>query len=345
MKKIALIIGFLILIFVAYTFITTGFFRTIENKSDWKVEKEIPLPGAEDITVSLSDSFALISSTKRMSMPPEEEEFGGLYFMDLKSGKFTTRLLTPYLTKSFAPHGISMLKTNTGYKVMAINHGTTGHSIEVFNFDKDSLFFEKTITDTSIVSPNDVVMIDENRFYFTNDHGYTKGIGKIAEEYLGLSLANVIYFDGRNFIEVAKGIGYANGINFDAKRNLIFVASPRKFLIKVYSKKEDGALEFIEDIPCGTGVDNIEFDKDGNLWVGGHPNLLRFAAYAKGRKETSPSEIIKISYKGKGDYTVESVYTNDGTAMSALTVAATFGDIILAGNVMDKKFLVLKKGE
>ncbi|MBE9488738.1 MAG: hypothetical protein IMY67_00470, partial [Bacteroidetes bacterium] len=139
------------------------------------------------------------------------------------------------------------------------------------------------------------------------------------------------------------GIAYANGINFDAKRNLIFVASPRKFLVKVYSRNTDGSLEFIEDIPCGTGVDNIEFDSDGNLWIGAHPNLLKFAAYAKGKEAMSPSEIIKIAYKGKNDYTVEKIFVNDGTAMSSSSVAAPFKDLILTGNVMDNKFLILKR--
>ncbi len=343
MKKIAIVIFLIVIGFVANILITTGFFRTVENKSEYKVLKTIPIAGAEDITVSASDSFALISSTKRKTLPPEEEEFGGLYLMDLKTGDLKVKYMTPFLSKSFAPHGISLLKTNDGYKVMAINHTPEGNTIEVFILKNDSLIFERSLVDASIKSPNDIVMIDENHFYFTNDHGYPKGIGKILEEYLGLSVSNVVYFDGMSYREVANGIAYANGINFDAKRNLIFVASPRKFLIKVYSKKQDGSLEFIEDIPCGMGVDNIEFDTDGNLWVGGHPNLLRFSAYAKGRKETSPSEIIKINYKSKNNYTVENIYTNDGNTMSASTVAASFGDIILAGNVKDSKFLILKK--
>ena len=53
----------------------------------------------------------------------------------------------------------------------------------------------------------------------------------------------------------------------------------RKFLVKVFSRSTDGSLEFIEDIPCGTGVDNIEFDEEGNLWIGSHPSLLTFSAY------------------------------------------------------------------
>ncbi|MCH7525597.1 MAG: SMP-30/gluconolactonase/LRE family protein [Bacteroidetes bacterium] len=238
-----------------------------------------------------------------------------------------------------------MFKTDSTYKVVAINHTSFGHSIEVFTLNGEILSLEKSLTDDSMFSPNDIVLIDENRFYFTNDHKYTKGIGRFMEDYVGYSVSNVIYFDGENYIEVDKGIAYANGLNFDAKRNLLFVASPRKFLVKVYSKNSDGSLNFIEDIPCGTGVDNIEFDTKGNLWIGAHPNLLKFTAYAKDKEEFSPSEIIKIEYKGKNDYTVEKIYVNDGTEMSASTVAAPFGNLIFTGNVMDDKFLILKRSD
>jgi arylesterase/paraoxonase len=165
----------------------------------------------------------------------------------------------------------------------------------------------------------------------------------MAEDYGGLAVSNVVFFDGENYTEVAKNIAYANGINYDAKRKLLFVASPRKFLVKVYTKNDDGTLNFIEDIDCDTGVDNIEFDTEDNLWIGAHPNLLRFAAYAKGNKETAPSEIIKIDYRSKGDHTIEQIYIEDGSTMSASTVAAPFGDLILTGNVMDDNFLVLKR--
>ena len=343
LKKILLIVLVLIIVFIANILISTGFFRTIENQFDGELVQKINLPGAEDITVSTIDSFAIVSSTDRGFFPPEDEDIGGLYLMELKSGTFNVKPLTSNFKKSFAPHGISMFKKDSTYKVMAINHTLKGHSIEVFTLNGETLTFEKTLTNDSMVSPNDIVLLDENRFYFTNDHKYTEGIGMLLEDYAGLSISNVIYFDGDNYTEVAKGIAYANGINFDVNRNLLFVASPRKFLVKVYSKNKDGSLAFIEDIPCGTGVDNIEFDTEGNLWIGAHPNLLRFASYAKGKKETSPSEIIKIEYKGKNDYTIETIYLDDGKTMSASTVAAPFGNLILTGNVMDDAFLILKK--
>ena len=342
-KRILLVVLVLLVAFVLHILISTGFFRTIENQFEGTLIKKVSLPGAEDITISNTGEFALISSTDRKAIPLKDEEHGGLYYMELESGNFEVTPLTTSFTKSFAPHGISMIKKDSTYKVMAVNHTTQGHSIEVFELDGENMTHEKSLTDPSMVSPNDLVLIDENHFYFTNDHGHTKGIGKFLEEYGGLSLSNVVYFDGSNYREVASGIAYANGINFDPKRNLVYVASPRDFMVKVYAKNEDGSLRFIEDIACGTGVDNIELDTEGNLWIGAHPNLIGFSQYAKGKKTIAPSEIIKINYRGKNDYSVEKIYVEDGSTMSASTVAAPFGSFILTGNVMDDEFLILKK--
>ncbi len=343
LKRIALFLLLVLLIFISNLLITTGFFRTIENKFEGEIVQKIALRGAEDITISYIDSFALVSATDRRSIPRTQNEDGGLYYLDLKNPAYTPVHLTSDFEKPFAPHGISMFKTDSTYTVLAVNHTLEGHTIEVFNLDDKKLVHQKTLSHPSIISPNDIVLIDENRFYFTNDHKYTKGFGRLAEDYGGLSLANVIYFDGENYTEVAEGIGYANGINYDAKRKLLFVASPRRFLVKVFARNNDGTLNFIEDIDCNTGVDNIEFDIEGNLWIGAHPNLLRFASYAKGKKEISPSEIIKINYRSKGDYTIEQIYIEDGSTMSGSTVAAPFGNIVLTGNVMDDNFLILKR--
>jgi len=198
------------------------------------------------------------------------------------------------------------------------------------------------MTDEALVSPNDIVMIDENRFYFTNDHKYTEGVGRLLEDYGGMAVSTVMYYDGKEYKEVASGLAYANGINYDHKRKLLFVAAVRGFEVRVFRVKEDGTIDFIEAIDCGTGVDNIEFDATGNLWIGAHPSLLAYSAYDKGNNEISPSEIIKIEYRGTNDYTIEQVYIEEGATMSASTVAAPYKDIILIGNVMDDQFLVLK---
>ena len=345
MKPLKKIIGFTLLIifgYVGYVFVTTGYFRTIEDAFNGEIVKEIAIAGAEDITMISENGFALVSASPRKEALEIQVKSGGLYLVDLNSKDYKVKKLTSDLDIPFAPHGISVYKTDSTYTVMAVNHTLKGHSFEVFKLQDTVLTFKRTITNPALVSPNDVVMLDENRFYFTNDHKYEEGIGRFLEDYGGLGLSNVMYYDGENYKEVAKGIGYANGINYDKERNLLFVASPRNFEVKVYATNEDGSLNFIENIDCDTGVDNIEFDADGNLWIGAHPNLLAFSSYAGGNKEIAPSEIIKIEYRGENDYTIEKVYINDGTQMSASTVAAPYQDIIVTGNVMDSHFLILK---
>jgi arylesterase/paraoxonase len=342
-KRILSAVFFLLILFIANIFMSTGYFRTVENTFEGKIIQEISLPGAEDITISSIDSFAIISSTSGRTLPKTKEQKGGLYFLDLKNDNYQPIHLTANFKKHFAPHGISMIKVDSIYKILAISHTENSHSIEVFELNGKKLTHTKTLQHASMISPNDLVLLDENRFYFTNDHKYTEGIMQMLEDYGGLSISNIMYFDGEKYTEVADGIAYANGINFDKKRKLLFVASPRKFLVKVFTVNTDNSLRFVEDIDCKTGVDNIEFDSEGDLWIGAHPNLLHFAAYAKGNKEYSPSEIIKIKYQKKGAYTIDQMYIEDGSLMSGSTVAATFGNLILAGNVMDDKFLIMER--
>ena len=342
-KRMLSLFFIILLLYVVQVMVSTGFFRSIEPQFAGEILKEIALKGAEDMMVSQEDSFVLISATNRMVYPPVSEETGGLFLLDLKAKDFIPLPLTADFDQAFAPHGISFFKKDSTYQVAVINHTDQGHSIEIFELQDKKLTYLKTLRHPSMIRPNDLVLVDDNKFYFTNDHRYTEGLGNLAEEYLGLAISNVVYFDGKDYREVAKGIAYANGINYDQKRKLLYVASPRGFLVKVYTVEPDASLSFVEDIPCGTGVDNIELDPAGNLWIGAHPNLLRFKAYASGQLATSPSEILKVIYRKEGDYTVAKIYVEEGSKMSASTVAAPFGNLIFAGNVMDEEFLVLEQ--
>jgi arylesterase/paraoxonase len=350
MKKILKVVFGILLVlamFIFYTLYTTGSFREIENKFAGQIMMKVPMAGAEDMQLNREDQFMIISSDDRAARRDGNPQQGGLYFLDLKNPMAAPRLLTNQNNAStpFYPHGISMIKIDSAkYKIYAVNHpNEKNHTIESFILENGVLSKDVIYIDEKIFSPNDIVAIDEKRFYFSNDHGYQDGYGKLAEDYIGLKASNVIYYDGENYREVAAGIAYANGINYDPVKALLFVASPRGFLVKVFKTETNGDLTFIEDIDCGTGVDNIEFGEDGKLWIGCHPNLIHFGEYSKGKEAISPSEIITIDYRGKGDYTLEQIYEDDGTNMSGSTVAPTYEDLIFVGNVMDEHFLILKR--
>ncbi len=226
---------------------------------------------------------------------------------------------------------------------MAINHVEGKHSVESFLLEGKKLTHLKTIKGTNLISPNDLVMMSSEAFYYTNDHGNTSGFGVFGENYLGVKASNVGYFDGNSFRIVAEDIGYANGIQYDFEKNLLYVAASRGFLVRVFDVLLTGDLNLIEDIEVGTGVDNIELDETGKLWIGCHPNLMAFAGYASGENAIAPSEVITIEYNQGEKSVIESVWTDTGDTMSASSVAVPFGDFLFIGNVFDQKMLVLKK--
>ena len=345
MKKFLLLLLGLIIAFVFYTLSSTGFFRSIENSTGFSITRSIDIPGAEDFAISREEGFLIISSDDRAAKFSDKKRKGGLYFLDLKTENAVPKLMSGHFNKPFLPHGISLIRLDSAkYKLFVINHVGDDDYVEVFRLEGDQLIHEQTLEDNLLFSPNDIVAIDEHRFYFTNDHLTDAGFGKFAANYLGKSDANVGYYDGEKFSIVAEGIHYANGINFDKNRNLLYVASLRKFSVKVYQYNENGSLGFIEDIACGTGVDNIELDKNGHLWVGCHPNLLTALGHLGGKPPHAPSEAITIEYRGKGDYSVESVYVDDGKIISACSVALPYKDEIFLGDVMDDHFVVVRKG-
>ena len=348
MKKVLVTIGLIIFataLLVLNILNSGGFFRTVDPGFNGSISRTLSVYGAEDLAVSREDSFLIISSDDRAARFHDRKHKGHLLKLNLRNPEAKPEILTDQLTIPFYPHGITMWKMDSAvYKIWTINHPLDEHTIEVFTLFGDSLVHQETIADPNLVRPNDLVAVDENSFYFTNDHQFAAGWKRIAEDYLGLALSDVRFYDGEKFTKVADDIAYANGINYDQNRNLLFVASPRDFLVKVFQPDQtSGQLTFIEDIDAGTGVDNIEFDESGKLWIGCHPNLFAFTRYAAGKSYNSPSEIITIDYQSKGDYLVESIFVDEGEIISASTIAVPFDGKVYIGSVMDDELVVWER--
>lgn len=333
----------LISVFAANILFKTGFFRDVNTSFSGKIYDKIKLPGVEDIAISPDNRFMIFSSDNRKARITGEERIGALYLLDLEEDLLSTKLISDHLKNPILPHGISLIQIDSAmYSLFVINHAD-GHSVEVFHLIDDSLIHIQTIKSEWMINPNDIVAINENEFYFTNDHKNLEGFDRIKEDYLGFNESNVVRYVNGEFQEVAKGIGYANGINFDFSRSLLFVAASREFKVHVYQRSADGQLSFIESIKTKSGVDNIEFDEDGKLWIGAHPNLMKFARYAQGKEEKAPSEIITIDYKSTGDYEVKSIFTDDGSIVSASSVAVPFNQHVFIGNVMDENIVIWQR--
>ena len=78
-------------------------------------------------------------------------------------------------------------------------NSSRGHSIEIFHYDSDSLNHLRSVRDPLLVSPNDIVLINKDQFFVTNDHGSSSKLGQTLEKYLQLKTSNVLFYDGINF--------------------------------------------------------------------------------------------------------------------------------------------------
>ncbi len=230
---------------------------------------------------------------------------------------------------------------NGATSLFVVNHRRGGEFIEIFDYRDSTLVHRESIGGELMTSPNDVVAVGPRRFYVTNDHGNVSAFGKTAEEYLRLARSYVLYYDGQSFKKVAEGILYANGINASHDGKTIYVAACTGLKIHLYDRDAvSGTLRLRNEIPLGTGVDNIELDAEGNLWAAAHPQLLTFTRHAKDASKLSPSEILKISFISNGDYKIEQIYLNSGEEISGSSVGAVFGQKLLIGSVFEKHFLV-----
>jgi arylesterase / paraoxonase len=347
--KITIIIVSLVLLYVVFgILVPAGMFKTISPHFEGNIQKqELPIAGPEDITIDAQMGLAFISvDDRRVNNKNPATLEGAILLMDLSDSIPSLKNITPPGFQDFHPHGISLWTEPDGRQFLfVVNHRQKSWEqvIERFAWRNDSLIHLESIIDANLMtSPNDVSAVGERSFYVTNDHAYSKnGINRTLEDYLQRAISYVNYYDGESFRKVATGIAYANGINRSADLNQLYVAACTGRKVLIYDRNpSNGELTLEQEINVNTGVDNIELDENGSLWIGSHPQLLKFVAHAADPAKFSPSQVIKLSKDKDGKYRLEEIFLNDGSSYSGSTVAAVYKDKILIGSVFEKTFLV-----
>ncbi|EAY29711.1 serum paraoxonase/arylesterase 2 [Microscilla marina] len=338
---------FFLVLLVIKTLYDAGVFKSIKPHFAGSEKVVKTAGGAEDIIINRQKEVAYLSVDKRrttLAGKPTPTP-GSIYYLDLKKPDATPVNMLPDFKREFHPHGMSYFRTSSGKELLfVVNHSklNTHQTIEKFEIRDTQLVYLESIQHNLMTSPNDVVAVGERQFYVTNDHRYLKGWLRTMEDYLKLPLGSVNFYDGKTMKVATSGIAYANGINISSNKKMIFVASPTNGEVIVYTRQPDHTLELVETIKVHTGVDNIELDEKGHLWLGCHPKLFAFVAHQKDSQKKSPSQVIEIIYQQEGIYEVKEVYLNNGNSLSGSSAAVAYKDHLLIGGVFDKKVLWCK---
>jgi len=344
--KLKIIIPLFLLLAIVWRVVDTvrhaGEFKTLKPRFDGHRQKISGAVGAEDITIHQQTGMAFISSSDRRALFRGGKTRGAIYAYNLNSETSELKNLTKDFNTDLHPHGISLyLGENGAVSLFVVNHRPDGECVELFDYRDSTLVHRESIRGELMTSPNDVVAVGPRSFYVTNDHGNVSALGRTVEEYLQLERSYVLYYDGQDFKKVAQDMAYANGINASRDGKMIYVAACVGLKINLYARDlVSGNLTLKNELQLGTGVDNIELDAAGNLWIAAHPQLLTFTRHAKDSTKHSPSEILKISPASNGAFNIEQIYLNEGEEISGSSVGAVFENKLLIGSVFENYFLM-----
>ena len=191
--------------------------------------------------------------------------------------------------------------------------------------------------------PNDVVAVAKDKFYVTNDHGSRQGLKRTLEEYLRLPFSYLLYFDGMELSKAYGGLRYGNGVNISHDGKLLYISTTIGQNLLTFDRNlESGNLTLKNKTHLKTGLDNIDVDRDGNIWIAAHPKLLAFVSHAKDSSKVSPSQVLKLVPNDSEGYTVEEVYLDEGVNLSGSSVAVHHKTDLFIGAVFDRKILRIK---
>ena len=333
--------------------------------------------GLEDIAVDAARGIAYISAYDRFALRDEVaaggpvETKGGIYRLRLEdlagSGEITGRDLSATFSalQPFRPHGIDLYAPDgRGAALFVINrrHLIEGGkprldpTIEIFELAGRTIETlgtpVATLRHPLMCGPNDLVALDERRFLVSNDHGACTPGAQFIEDLLGFKDAYVLAVEGSRARVVVRGIGFANGMALtpkEAGRQKLLVSATREKAVHIYDLEAvlagDGNIEAERSIGLPGSPDNFSWDVDGRLYLAVFPNIYRFAAFMRGwfGVDTAPGGMLRLDWRSDAEPRYLHVFT--GGTLNGVTVAAPYGEWLLAASGFDNKLLVCGRAQ
>jgi len=342
MRTVWIVLGLIVALVVwrGYEFAATaGMFRDLEPQMAGTCTIVTGVVGPEDHTIDPATGIVYLSGYDRVAAIQGSPTPGAIWSYDLKDPDAVPTNLTPDADAGFLPHGISLYTDADGaQRLFVINHGNGEQAVDIFSVTDGALQKIKSVTGDLLRSPNDVVAVSPEAFYFSNDHRFLADeTMRSLEDFLGLPMTDAVYFDGSEFRSVAPSLTGANGINVSADGKTLYVAAARGSALHIYDRDlETGDLTHQKAIALPGLPDNIELLPDGKLLVALHAKALDLLAHFGDASHKAPSQIVRIDPQS-GD--IETIFLSLGEDLSAASTGAQFGDRLIIGAIIESKFL------
>ena len=351
--KVTLCIIAIIAVFSLFMAWRIGYFVDIQESKP-KTCEAINLSGStEDIDIDYKNGIAYLSILDRQSLILGEDVRGTIGMINLRERPLKVEnAIKDLVLENFRPHGISLLDD----QLVVINHpkqrGIDLESVEIFSIEKNrTLIHQKSIASELFDSPNDLVLVEEDKFYVGNDKDLSLSSFEKIQEQMGRPYSSIAYYDGSDISIAIDNLSSVSGI--DAVNNQYILASETnaKRLAILKRDTESGVLKKIKTFSLNGSPDNINAFGESIL-VAQIPSVFaliqHFIALQKGEYIPSPSKIERLTWlESSNDLEKETklLFLSEGNDFSTASVGAVWEDTLLIGSITDKKVYICRLNE
>jgi arylesterase/paraoxonase len=306
--------------------------------------KAVPLSGsAEDIQVDRDAATAYLSVLDRRGVYEGKQVTGTIIKMKLNAAQMTDTPAVTGAPEGFRPHGLSLHTDADGVqRLFVINQpADKPHTVEIFQRAKDGTFaHSETITNPWLLDPNAIVAVGPRQFYVVNTFGSPPGLRRALEFAFRLAAASIVYYDGEAMREVAEPVALGTGIAASADGGRVYVSEANAHRLRVYSRDSaSGDLELFQNVNIFSAGDNLSIAEDGAIWVAAHPRPIQLIRHLRNAQELSPTQVLRIAADPQTEDRISEIYMNDGSEISAGSVAAVLEKRMLIGSLTERKIL------
>lgn len=283
-------------------------------------------PGPEDIVLDKTNNRILVSCDERREGQPLH---GEIQQINMETNECKILPLVNFPSIPFHPHGFDLQTVNGIDYLYIINHyRDVAHTSSVLQFkiNTESLEFIYEYKNALLISPNDLTVLPNGSFYFSND----RNSPNILELLTNPNAGSVGYCDG-NVIwnKVDSAIGFPNGLYNE--NNKLYLATSRNHALFTYDTQNDGTLLNKTTLSTVNGMDNISINGD-ELIIAVHPDEVKFALLSYFPETLSPSKTYAIN-KQTGE--AKTIFYDDGAVISGSSTALVVGNDLYLSQVFE----------
>jgi arylesterase/paraoxonase len=270
--------------------------------------------------------------------------YGTVMLLDLNLPDPAPRAAMAFDPAEFRPHGLSLLRQDgQPLRLFAISHPTDRrHVVEIAEQSASGSFFPRTtIADDAFTHPNALAAVGPAQFYLVNDRPVQTEWQRTLSTLLRSGNASLLYYDGTRAQVLVDDLAYPAGLALSPDGTRLYVGEALAKAMRIYRVLAPGRIELERTVTLGTAPDNLNVDADGVVWIAAHPKLLRFLGHARDSTRRAPTQVLRFDPSQEGAQ-AEAIYVDEGSGLSAGTVAARWRDVFLVGAWLEKKVLVCK---